>query len=220
MLFRSRWATNNAIGSPIFFEKPLYPRMKTFDHGWNEPHKAFNPYWPYVPVSWCFLPDFTNRVNKAEEYAKPFSLPVMEKYLTLAADEMETGLESYRAAALRAPAAKRVLAFKEVLIAEQIERMLRSARATLEFEDLRFHLVKTDGLSERRAILDRMAAILIDEIASTQASMETARRDSRLGYEWEQDYMYRPDILEDKLRLLRVALGEQIPAYRISHGIR
>ena len=62
--------------------------------------------------------------------------------------------------------------------------------------------------------LDRMAQILAEEIARTAASWETARRDSRLGYEWEMDYMYRPDVLREKLELLRLTLDKQLPAYR------
>lgn len=36
----------------------------------------------------------------------------------------------------------------------------------------------------------------------TRASLETARRDSRLGYEWENDYFYTPYVLVEKLRQL------------------
>jgi hypothetical protein len=66
-------------------------------------------------------------------------------------------------------------------------------------------------------MLDRMAEILEHEITRTRASLETARRDSRLGYEWENDYMYWPGVLEKKLELLQVTLSEQIPAYRRQH---
>jgi hypothetical protein len=55
---------------------------------------------------------------------------------------METGLRSYRQAALNAPAAKRKSAFREVLLAEQLQRMMRSDQAILEFEDLRLRLEK------------------------------------------------------------------------------
>jgi len=64
-----------------------------------------------------------------------------------------------------------------------------------------------------------MSAILKDEMARTRASLETQRRDSRLGYEWEQDYFYTPYVLEEKLKLLRVTLDQQIPAYRQRHGL-
>jgi hypothetical protein len=40
-----------------------------------------------------------------------------------------------------------------------------------------------------------------------------------LGYEWETDYFYTPEALEEKLRLLRLTLEEQIPAYRKRLGI-
>jgi hypothetical protein len=106
-----------------------------------------------------------------------------------------------------------------VLVAEQIERMFRCDSAMLEFEDLRFRLAKTDDLGSRHQILDRMMAILQEEIPRTHAALETARRDSRLGYEPEMDYLYSPDKIQQKLEVLQTALNEQIPAYRKRHGI-
>jgi hypothetical protein len=120
---------------------------------------------------------------------------------------------------LNAPAAKRVGAFREVLLAEQLQRMLRSDRAVIEFEDLRFKLSKEQDKSKQRQLIEKMTGILKEEMARTIDSLETARRDSRLGYEWEQDYIYTPDTIEEKLKLLRVTLTEQIPAYRKQHGL-
>jgi hypothetical protein len=209
---------NNAVANPLFLEQPE-SHIMTLEHSFSD-HQAWigatdlNPYWPYIISDYFLYPDFTNRVNVAEQYAKPFSLGVFEKYLLLSAGEMEKGLESYRRAALNAPYSKRLNVFREVLLAEQIERMLRSNEAVLEFEDLRFHLAKTTDPSERLRMLDRMTVILKEEIPRTQAALETARRDSRLGYEWEQDYMYWPEVLEKKLQLLQVTLNEQIANYR------
>jgi hypothetical protein len=140
------------------------------------------------------------------------------KYVLRAADEMEAGLVSYRQAALRAPESKRYGAFREVLLAEQIERMMRSDQAMLEFEDLRFRLAKA-GAAEQGQMLDRMSAILKDEIERTTAARETTLRDSRLGYEWEQDYFYTPDTLAEKIQQIRMVLGREIPAYRKQHGL-
>ena len=215
--------TTNSIGSAFFFEKPQ-PRAMTVEHSWTDQQRwireaYINPYWPYAPARVIVWPDFTNQVNVAARYAQPFSLPVFNKYLLLAADEMEAGLKSYRQAALKAPERKRYGAFREVLLAEQLQRMMRSDQAILEFEDLRFNLAKTSERAERARMLGRMSAILKDEIARTQASLETQRRDSRLGYEWEQDYFYTPYVLEEKLKLLRVTLDEQVPAYRKRNGL-
>ncbi len=215
--------TTNAIGAAFFFEKPQ-PRAMTVEHSWTDQQRwiagsDINPYWPYAPTRVILWPDFTNQVNVAARYARPFSLPVFNKYLLLAADEMEAGLRSYRQAALSAPPAKKAGAYREVLLAEQLQRMMRSDQAILEFEDLRFNLDKTSGRAARARMLDRMSAILKDEIARTRASLETQRRDSRLGYEWEQDYFYTPYVLEEKLKLLRVTLVQQIPAYRQRHGL-
>ncbi len=212
---------NNAVANPLFFEEPE-PHIMTLKHSfwdqgeWDKATNA-NPYWPYVFRDYLFYPDFTNRVNNAEEYAKPFSLKVFKKYLELASEQMEKGLQSYRRAALNAPASKKQNAFREVLLAEQIERMMRSNEAMVEFEDLRFQLATTTDPSKRTKMLDHMAEILEHEIVRTQASLETARRDSRLGFEWENDYMYWPGVIEKKLELLQVTLNEQIPAYRRRH---
>ncbi|HWB99965.1 MAG TPA: hypothetical protein VG672_24825, partial [Bryobacteraceae bacterium] len=205
------------------FEKPE-PRAMTLEHSWSEPaawshDSQVTPYWPYTPQRLILLPDFTNKVNAAERYARPFSLPVFNKYLLLAAGEMEQGLESYRKAALAAPAAKQKGAFREVQLAEQIERMMRSDAAVLQFEDLRFRLAHTSGSAAQRPLIEQMTAILKEELPRTEASYEAARRDSRLGYEWEQDYIYTPSHIREKLRLLRRTLAEQIPAWRRAHGL-
>ena len=114
--------TTNSIGAPFFFQRPK-PRAIVVDHSWSVPGiqaggVSVSPYWPFAPDRVILLPDFTNRTNAAARYASPFSLPVFNKYLFLAADEMERGLESYRRAALNAPVNKRKGAFREVLLAE------------------------------------------------------------------------------------------------------
>ncbi len=204
--------TNNSIGSPFFFQQPK-ARMLVVEHSWSLPGtqvgmEHVSPYWPFAPARVILLPDFTNRTNVAERYANPFSLQVFNKYLLLAAGEMEKGLEDYRRAALQSPAQKRKSAFCEVLLAEQLERMMRSDQAILEFEDLRLKLPGS------RNNLDRMTTILNQELARTEASREAQLRDSRLGYEWEQDYFYTPDILAEKIQQIRAAIESEIPAYR------
>ena len=215
--------TTNAIGAPFFFEKGE-PLAMTQEHSWTDPERwmqqtEISPYWPFAPRRVILLPDFSNRVNAAERYARPFSLKVFNKYLLLAADEMAKGLQSYRRAALAAPEAKRRTAFREVLLAEQLQRMMRSDQAILEFEDLRFKLSKTADQAGQRRMLDRMTGILKEEIARTRASLEASRRDSRLGYEYENDYFYTPYVLEEKLRQLKHALEVQLPAHRKQSGM-
>jgi hypothetical protein len=218
---------NNAVANPLFFEQPKQHIM-TFEHSWTDQkiwsrNSYLNPYWPYVRHGYfdgyVLYPDFSNQINVAEQYVKPYTLPVFTKYLLKAADKMGEGLQAYREAALRAPASKRLHAFREVLLAEQIERMLRSNDAVLEFENLRFHLAKTNSSSQKNQNLDRMTTILEEEIARTRAALQTAERDSRLGYEWEEDYMYWPETLEQKLKLLRLTLEKQIPAHRRQHRL-
>ena len=227
--------TNAAVANPLFFEEPPARIMTLTNSWWDEDQKSHwrnrvDPYWPYTHPIMVFTPDFTNRRNQAESYARARSgieaieskgrlkntavLPVFNKYVLLAADELEVGLKLYRQAALNAPESKRATAFKQILIVEQMQRMLRSLHAILEFEDLRFRLVKTDEPDKAKPLIDRMTEILSAEIERTEASLETARLDSRLGYECEMDYVYTPYVLNEKVRLLRETLEQQIPAHR------
>jgi len=228
--------TNFALANPLFFQ-PATPRTMTLNHSWRDPVKwrgyfgaTVNTYWPYTNTRMVFYPDFSNRTDAAERYARRVSgivptkspdqvketavLPVFNKYLMLAADEFEAGLVSYRQAALKAPESKRIAALKEVLIVEQMQRMLRSLHAILEFEDLRLRLAKSEDASSNEAILDRMKTILTAEIARTEDSLMTAHRDSRLGYQFEQDYVYTPYVLTEKIALLKETRDKFLPAYR------
>ena len=227
--------TNSAVAQPLFFDEPP-PRIMTLHNSWWEEKEKFHwrhrvvDYWPYAHRIMVFQPDFKNRKNQAEVYARIRSgigsintaeelkgvevLPVFNKYVLLAADELEKGLVIYRKAAMNAPEMKKATAFHEVLVAEQMQRMLRSLHAILEFEDLRFRLMSGDAPGQSDARLDRMIEILHAEIARTEASLETAKLDSRLGYESEMDYVYTPFVLKQKLEVLREVLGEQIPAFR------
>lgn len=212
---------NSSVAIPLFIHKPK-GRIATYNHSWTDQSvwskdARLDPAWPYMPNWLLFLPDFSNRINQAEAYAKPFSFPVFTKYLRLTAEEMEKGLVSYRAAALAAPPSKRRRAFREVLLAEQIERMTRSNLALLEFENLRFRLASSKNENARNDILNQLAEILREEIDRTAASLEAVRRDSRFGYEWEADYIYTPEVIEEKLKVLQIALEVQIPTYR-QHG--
>jgi hypothetical protein len=127
---------------------------------------------------------------------------------------MEEGLQSYRQAALRAPPTKQKLAFREVLLAEQLQRMMRSEHAIIEFEGMRLALAASSDAAEKRDLLRKMTALLQEERERTMSSWEAARRDSRLGYEWEQDYIYTPDTIQEKLNLLDDTLNRLIPEYR------
>lgn len=58
-----------------------------------------------------------------------------------------------------------------------------------------------------------------EEQVRTQASLEAALRDSRLGYKLVEDYVYSPAVLEKKLQVLARTLEEEIPGYRKEHNI-
>ncbi|NUQ63350.1 MAG: hypothetical protein HUU20_12795 [Pirellulales bacterium] len=216
--------TSNAIGNPLFFQEPPV-RTATFHHSWTD-HEAWmgylggriNPYWPFTLSRLVFCPDFTNQTNRAEGYARAVSgiesagqtkiLPVFLKYLRLAADRMGEGLVPYRAAALAAPPPKRADALREVIVAEQIQRMLLSDHAILEFEDLRLQLAAEQERTKAAALLDRMETIVREEIARTELSLLAATRDSRLGFQFECDYVYTPFCLREKLESLRETLEQ------------
>lgn len=226
--------TSSAIGNPLFFQEPP-ARTATFKHSWTDEAAwmgymggEINPYWPFTVSRLVFVPDFTNQTNKAESYARSVSgieasgdkpvLPVFLKYLQLAADRMEEGLGLYRAAALRSPESLRGTALREVVVAEQIRRMLLSNHAILEFEDLRLKLVVEKDAQKAAGFLDRMEAVLREEIARTELSLLAATRDSRLGFQNECDYVYTPYSLREKLKNLRETLENQLPAYRAARG--
>jgi hypothetical protein len=222
--------TNNAVGNPLFLQEPPV-RTVTFQHSWEDHNKwmgyfggGINPYWPFTVSRMVFYPDFSNKVNKAEQYARSATgiqaskevqlLPVFLKYLRKSADEMEQGLGLYRAAALASPTSKRQKAVREVVIAEQLHRMMESDHAVLEFESLRFQRAAERDPGKAGPALDRMETILRDEIARTKLSLLAATRDSRLGFQFEQDYVYTPYSLREKLELLEETLEKQIPAAR------
>jgi hypothetical protein len=211
--------TNNAVGNPLFFQEPP-ARTTTFKYSWTDHAKwmgyfggGINPYWPFTVSRMVFYPDFSNQTNKAELYARSATgiqvgkevsvLPVFLKYLRQATDEMEEGLKLYRAAALASPESKRQKAVREVVISEQLQRMMQSDRAILEFEDLRLRLAAEPGTQKGNTLLNRMESIVRDETARTERSLLAASRDSRLGFQYEQDYVYTPYSLKEKLGVLR-----------------
>ncbi|PYV44286.1 MAG: hypothetical protein DMG06_07130 [Acidobacteria bacterium] len=222
--------TSNSVGNPLFFKEPP-ARTVTFKYSWTDEvtwmgymGAEINPYWPFTVSRLVFYPDFTNRTNQAELYARRVSgieaakeqkiLPVFLKYLRLASDRMNEGLKLYRVAALRSPASKRERALREVVVAEQIQRMLLSNHAILEFEDLRLQLAAEQDSQKQAALLDRMENILREEIARTELSLLAASRDSRLGFQFETDYVYTPYSLQEKLKSLRETLEKQLTQRR------
>jgi hypothetical protein len=222
--------TNNAVGNPLFFQVPPL-RTNTYFHSWTDFDKwmgylggQLNPYWPFTVSRMVFYPDFTCKTNKAEEYARSATgieadekiklLPVFLRYMNQAADKMEEGLKLYREAALTAPESKRLQAIREVIVAEQLHRMMQSDSTILEFEDLRLRQAAEKDTKKRTELLDHMENRVRDEIVRTELSLLAATRDSRLGFQFEQDYVYTPYSLQEKLGVLNETLNTQIPAAR------
>ncbi|MGI6571900.1 MAG: hypothetical protein ACOX19_00395 [Fermentimonas sp.] len=219
------WGTNNAIGNPIFLKEPQV-RTATYMYSWEDPARIspnLNPYWPFTVSRLTFIPDFTNIRNNAENYARSSSgignsdKPVLHsflRYLKMAANLMDKGLKLYRLSALNAPEEKREKAIREVVIAEQLMRMMESEHAILEFEDLRLKLVKERDKNAINVLLDKMECILKDEITRTELSLLAATRDSRLGFQFECDYVFTPYSLREKIKVMKETLTEYIPEIR------
>ena len=55
-----------------------------------------------------------------------------------------------------------------------------------------------------------MENIVRDEIIRTELSLLAATRDSRLGFQFEQDYVYTPYSLKEKLGVLKETLNSAI----------
>ena len=222
--------TGNATGNPLFFDPPP-ARTATFMHSWMDQDywmgylgAEINPYWPFTVSRMVFIPDFTNASNRAESYARSVSgveaaadvrvLPAFLKYLRTTTDKLGEGLALYRAAALRSPEAKRARALREVIVAEQIERMLLSNHAILEFENLRLQLHAEMDANKASAHLDRLDTIVTEEIARTERSLLAVERDSRLGFQFETDYVFTPYSLREKLEVLHDTRDRQLREYR------
>ena len=92
--------------------------------------------------------------------------------------------------------------------------MMQSDYAILEFEDLRLQLVKEKSKGAFETILDRMESVLKDEVERTKLSLLAATKDSRLGFQFEQDYVYTPYSLTEKLKVLTDTLNSQLPDAR------
>lgn len=215
----------NACAAPIFFEKPQL-RMWENDFQKQDWKKSVydgrvNPYWPYCP-QWAFLfPDFSNKSNRAELYArsylanagysygeKGFSLDLFLEQLLFAAEEMEKGLILYRKAALNTHLNKRENALRQLLLAEQIRRMILSEHAILNFENLRFNLHKNSTENTlKKETLFLMQKIIKEEHLRTVKFLECTERDSRIGFEWENDYFYTPYVLRKKIEILNHILN-------------
>ena len=99
-------------------------------------------------------------------------------------------------------------------MAEQLERMLMSEHALLEFENLRTRLATGKERGNEKEALDRMEAILREEITRTQLSLLATTRDSRVGFQFECDYVFTPYSLREKLESLNETLEVHLPEWR------
>jgi len=105
------WAPTMPSATPCSFRSPgphghLPPFLNDHVKWMGYFGGQVNPYWPFTVARMVFVPDFTNKLNKAEQYARSATgiqagkdvqlLPVFLKYLRKSAEEMEQGLKLYR----------------------------------------------------------------------------------------------------------------------------
>jgi len=131
---------------------------------------------------------------------------------------MEQGLQSYRQAALHAPAAKQKPAFRGGAPGRTVAAVMRSEHAIIEFEGMRLSAGKGFVAADKRDLLQAMTALLHEERERTVSS---PRRLAGLAARLRvgKDYIYTPDTIEEKLKLIDDTLDRQIPAYRQQHGL-
>ena len=97
-----------------------------------------------------------------------FSIPVFQKHLLLAADRMERGLQSYRQAALRAPAAKQKPACREVLLAvPNTQREAALALGATRWETIRLAVLRYGKSGLMGAILLGLGRAIGETMAVT-----------------------------------------------------
>lgn len=125
--------------------------------------------------------------------------------------KMSEGLRLYRAAALSSPAPKRDCALREVLMAEQIRRMLQSDHAILEFEDLRLQQAAEKDRQKTATILDRKETVLREEIARTGQYQKLLRPGTTQGElcDANQAWCHPVRLSEARIRC-RVCFGGRI----------
>jgi hypothetical protein len=75
---------------------------------------------------------------------------------------------------------------------------------------IRLQLAAEQDIQKAGSQLDRMETILRVEIVRTERSLVATTRDSRLGFLLEQDYVYAPYSLREKLRSLHETLENQL----------
>lgn len=94
-------------------------------------------------------------------------------------------------------------------VAETLLLQIKSTCNLLEFYDLREDMLYT-GVNN----LARMKELVIDEIANTERMIVLCERDSRLGYHSEAEgYLFFPERLKERAKLLNVLLEEDFPAF-------
>ncbi len=124
-------------------------------------------------------------------WTPPYPQDVMARLLFHLADRWDDGLSDLRAAAAKAPADRKKLAEQDLGVAWMFAYYCRSYANTLHFYGAR------DGGDpvemKRRAT---------DELRLTQEAFRLVRADSRLGWQAELQYFYRPlDVLEKLISL-------------------
>ena len=99
----------------------------------------------------------------------------------------------------------------DVIVAEALLLQIKSTCNLLSFYSLREEM-----LYEKKDNLAAMRPIVLNEMENTERMLALCRIDSRLGYHSEAEgYLFFPEKLEARLKLLRILLEEDFPKFDV-----
>lgn len=106
-------------------------------------------------------------------------------------------------------------------IAEAVRIQFENALAILQFYSLREQLVEEKGRANRLDILDKMAAIVCEEIQRRREFIPLLRQEPTLGYHSEAEgFKITVDVVESGIEHLQMLLKKEFPEVRKHAGAR
>src|SRR5262249_30414669 len=114
------------------------------------------------------------------------------------AELWSAGLERFRSTLSQVPPAKKIVARKDLAVAETCYLHFKSTSNQFRFYRLREQL-SSAALAARRQIAAEMIGIAEEEAKLARRQYENAKLDSTIGYEASNHYYYRPLDLVEKV---------------------
>ncbi|MGZ4972735.1 MAG: hypothetical protein ACXWDN_08250 [Limisphaerales bacterium] len=173
--------------SDAFAEFPFSssPYASPLQHGPSIPWYA-----KQIPRPYGYATLF-NPKDDWRDWTPPYSQELMAKLLRELSAKWEDGMADFRTAMERMPTSRRSAAERDLGVAWMVDYTYRSYANALHFYGAR------DGGDQAT-----MVKIAAEEIQSTEDALRHVNADSRLGWEAELQYFYRPnDVLERLLSL-------------------